>query len=98
MRQARKTSLWGELLLWTVFLGVSGVNVLLLGIFDSWRQSRVGRVSDGGMQFLDLMGIALLGLTLLGLRVGSRRNVGITSVIICAVLPGIALIIYELTF
>ncbi len=87
-----------DFVIWPAFVCASVANVLTIGFLDSWRQSRKGMVSDGGIQFLDVVGVLLLGITLVGLRLRSRRNVTLLSAVVCSALPGILAFLYLFVF
>ena len=88
----------GEILLWLLFIFAAGANIEVVGLVDAFLQHRRGGVSDGTIRVLDLIGIGLLGATLIGLRVRSRKNVGVVSVLVCASIPGLLLVLSELVF
>jgi len=87
-----------DLRLFLDFLSCAAANLVVVGAVDSWRLGRMGYVSDGGVVLIDAVGIGLLGFTLLLLRLRSRSNVNLRSVVTCAVIPGIVLLLGELLF
>lgn len=91
-------AIWRDVKLVAIFACAALVNLGIVSFLDSWRQRKRGSVSDGGIEFLDAIALIFLALTLLGLRIRSRDNVGMVSVIACGLAPGIVLLLYLFVF